>query len=157
MQILSSACFSLENSIDNCPEVQWWFVSYVCLLTVYWVIITNELQCSQLFKSNFSFFKLADIRALCILLNFVKYCSHWKEISFKKNPYKVYWRLLFYVLVVSHFPSNSWSLLSYSYVAVGQYTVSVHNNKKRKLHDKNVLVVLGCWWRMQINWNYISQ
>ena len=44
--------------------------------------MTNELQYSCL-SQIFNFFKIADIRALCMLLNLIKYCSHWKEISCK--------------------------------------------------------------------------
>ena len=117
----------------NGREVQWWFISYVCLLTLYWGIVTNELQYSCL-SHFFIFFKIADIRALCMFLNLAKYCSHWKEISLKKVLYKVYWRLFFYMLVVSHFSSNSWSSFSYSYVALG--VLCQFLKKKLSLHNK---------------------
>ena len=134
--------------------MQWWFISYVCSLTLCWVIVTNEMQYSYS-SQIFHFFKIAEIRALCMLLNLIKYCSHWKELSLKKFLTKfikdccsLCWLChIFQVNLEVHFLSTL--------TLLWEYCVSWW--KKLSLHDKNVLVVLGYWWRMQINWNYIKQ
>ena len=73
-----------------------------------------------LFKSFFHFFKDSRHQSTVYVLKFRKVLLTLKRNnSSKKVANKVYWRLLFCVLVVSHFPSNSWSSFSYSYVALG--------------------------------------
>ena len=71
-----------------------------------------------------------------MLLNLIKYCSHWKEISLKKFLTKfikdccsLCW--LFHIFQVNL------EVHSLILTLLWSYTFS--------LHDKNVLVVLGYW------------
>ena len=54
-------------------------MSYVCLLTLYQVIVTIEKNTIFSFKSYVSFIEIAGIRAFCMLLNLIKFSSDLNE------------------------------------------------------------------------------